>query len=151
MPVKKTALWRRMLVHTITAGAIAVTSLAQDAAAYQGQRPKKEITKLLCSGLLYDYERKALDVPISGVYVTIDGNLVRIYNLATFPDYETGMTFIVSGGNPSKLTLKNRSNANVSSSINRISGDIDIVEARQNSSNMLRFFKGKCINAKPVF
>ena len=133
--------------------AYTLTSLTASQTVSAGQTPKtrKDIIKLVCSGLYDEWILSVFDIPVSGVYVIIDGDLAHIYNIGGFPEYQTGMIFDVYSRNPSKIWMRNRNNSNIIATINRISGDIHVSEIAPSNSRMLKMFRGKCINPKPVF
>jgi hypothetical protein len=124
-----------------------VTQQAQSAP----QKAQSDAIKLACSGTLDQFTPVLGNWPVSGVYVVIGGDAASIYNVPMFPEYQRGMTFDVYAKNPSKLFMRNRNQETVVATIDRITGDINIEERSPAEDRFIRWFKGKCTNAKPVF
>lgn len=129
----------------------APTSFTAQAASQPLRNGQSGAINLTCSGSVSDWTKAVTDVPVSGVYVEIDGDTVSLYNVPTFPDYQTGMSFDVYSKNPSKIWARNRIQASISLAINRMSGEISVQEMSPKGERMLRHFQGKCTNQKPVF
>ena len=115
------------------------------------QKGQSATVNLMCSGAITDWTIPVTDSPVSGVYVEIRGEAVSLYNLPTFPDYQKGMKLDIYDQNPSKIWARNPNQQAIVSTINRLSGEIYVEEAAPSGTKLLRQFKGKCANQKPVF
>ncbi len=115
------------------------------------QKGQSATINLTCSGTVTDWTIEITDSPVSGVYVEIKGDTVSLYNVPTFPDYQKGMKLDIYNKNPSKIWARNPNQPAIAVTINRMSGEIYVEEISTSRTKLLRQFKGKCTNQKPVF
>jgi hypothetical protein len=126
-------------------------SWVQKAHSAPPQKGQSATINLTCSGAITDWTIPVTDSPVSGVYVEIRGETVSLFNLPTFPDYQKGMKLDIYNKNPSKIWARNPNQLDIVSTINRLSGEIYVEEVAPSGTKLLRQFKGKCTNQKPVF
>jgi hypothetical protein len=137
-------------VKLLAAGlAILITSVSAHATKAQ------QATKLSCSGTYHFYGEqggsKDEGVDVNGIFLEISASSVRVIGIPRFTEYPSGSFYRIVETNEQSIHFRNISNKLQYGTINRVSGDFQISQKVEGSSNFSAWFIGSCKQYRPIF
>jgi hypothetical protein len=120
----------------------------------QAIEPQKS-NKLTCSGIYRYYGdgggHLIAEINIKGIFLEILSNKLKIIGLPKFSLHITGSIYNISTKNEQAIHFKNPAIIRQNGILNRISGELNLSETVEGSTNMSAWFVGSCVPYRTMF
>ena len=111
-----------------------------------GAQSEQEI-KLQCGGKYLSWKSPAVqEYLIEGIYVKIGDTSV---NIQGSPGFDA--TYSITSSTDSSVLWRYDANPEYSGNINRLNGELTLVQMKQDANQVLQLISGSCKRAEPIF
>lgn len=116
-----------------------------------GAIAQQDVTRLQCDGSFSQYSRNLQDVPLSGGYVEVLSNGVRVAGILNFGSGNS--SYRISHSDESGICFVHPSDNRTWGCLNRLNGELQLTTRAQEDklSPVTLIYTGKCRPVRPLF